>query len=133
MALFTDGISTIQDLMAQDSSILTTAQNENIDLNQKLALAQQALGIELTTLLQRSATYDWQFWMQPDPQLNDIVVTPPLQFWHVYETLALVYQDAYFNQLNGRYAGKRDQFRQLADWAMEKMIETGVGIAADPL
>ena len=35
MALFTDGISTIQDLMAQDSSVLATAQTENIDLSSK--------------------------------------------------------------------------------------------------
>lgn len=133
MALFTDGISTIQDLANQDSSVLSTAQTENIDLNQKMALAQQDLGIELTALLQRSNTYDWQFWLQPDPQLNNIVVTPPLQLWHVYQTLVLVYQDVYYNQLNDRYKGKRDQFQQLAKWAMTKLIEAGVGIAADPI
>ena len=133
MALFTDGISTIQDLMGQDSSVLTTAQTENIDLSVKLALAQEGLGIELTTLLQRSNTYDWQFWLQPEPQLNNIVVTPPLQLWHVFLTLMLVYQDAYFNQLNDRYKGKRDQFQQLAKWAMDKLIQTGLGVVAEPI
>jgi hypothetical protein len=133
MALFTDGISTIQDLTGQDSSVLSTAQTENIDLSQKLVLAQQDLGIELTTLLQRSNTYDWQLWMQPDLQLSNIVVTPPLQLWHVFQTLTMVYQDAYFNQLNDRYQGKRDQFQQLAKWAMDKLIQTGVGIAASPV
>ncbi len=49
MALFTDGISTIQDLMNQDSYVLATAQTENINLAQKLVIAQQELGIELTT------------------------------------------------------------------------------------
>jgi hypothetical protein len=120
MALFTDGISTIQDLMVQDSSVLATAQAENIDLSQKLTLAQQELGIEATTLLQRSNTYDWQFWLQPDTQLNNIVVTPPLQLWHVFQTLM-------------RYKGKRDQFQQLAKWAMDKLIQTGIGIASDPI
>jgi hypothetical protein len=133
MGLFTDGIATIEDLAGQDSAILSTAQTENIDLSQKLALAQQDLGIEITTLLQRSNTYDWQFWLQPDPQLNNIVVTPPLQLWHVFHTLNLVYQDVYFNQLNDRYKGKRDQFQQLGQWAMEKLIQTGLGIASDPL
>jgi hypothetical protein len=65
--------------------------------------------------------------------LNNIVVTPPLQLWHIFHTLVLVYQDAYFNQLNDRYKGKRDQFQQLAKWAMDKLIQTGVGIAADPI
>jgi len=133
MALFTDGISTIQDLMIQDSSVLDTAQTENIDLNQKLAVAQQEIGIELTTLLQRSNTYDWQFWLQPNPQLNNIVVTPPLQLWHVFQSLALVYRDAYGSQLNDRYQGKRDQFQQLAKWALDKLIQTGVGIVSDPI
>jgi hypothetical protein len=133
MALFTDGISTIQDLMCQDSSLLATAQTENIDLSQKLVLAAQDLGIEITTLLQRGNTYDWQFWLQPDPQLNNIVVTPPLQLWHVFQTLALVYRDCYFNQLNDRYKGKRDQFQQMAKWAMDKLIQTGIGIASDPI
>jgi|SRR5579862_973807 len=133
MALFTDGISTIQDLSGQDSSVLATAQTENIDLGVKLTAAQQELGIELTTLLQRSNTYDWQFWLQPDPQLNNIVVTPPLQLWHVFQTLLLVYQDAYFNQMNDRYQAKRDQFQQLAKWAIDKLIQTGIGIASDPI
>jgi hypothetical protein len=133
MALFTDGISTIQDLMAQDSSVLATAETENIDLSQKLTLAQQETGIEIITLLRRGNSYDWQFWLQPDLQLTNIVVTPPLHLWHVFQTLMLVYQDAYFNQLNDRYKGKRDQFQQLAKWAMDKVIQTGVGIAADPI
>jgi hypothetical protein len=134
MALFTDGISTIQDLTVQDSSVLATAQTENIDLSQKLTLAQQELGIEITALLQqRSNTCDWQFWLQPDLQLNNIVVTPPLQFWHVFQTLMLTYQDAYFNQLNDRYQGKRDQFQQLAKWALNKLIQTGIGIALNPI
>jgi len=133
MALFTDVISTIQDLLNQDSSVLTTAQTENVNLTAKMALAQQELGIELTTLLQRNNAYDWQFWLQPVLQLNNIVVTPPLQLWHVYQSLKLVYQDGYFNQLNDRYKGKRDQFEQLSKWAMNKLIETGLGIVSNPI
>lgn len=133
MALFTDGVSSVQDLLSQDSSALLTAQTESIDLNNKLALAQGDIGIDLTTLLQRSSTYDWQFWLQPNPQLNNIAVTPPLQRWHVFQTLVMLYQDAYSNQLNDRYQGKRDQFEQLARWAKDKLIETGVGIISDPL
>jgi hypothetical protein len=133
MALFTDGISTIQDLSQQDSSLLATAQTENIDLSQKLTLAQQDLGIEITTMLQIGTTCEWQFWLQPQLELNNIVVTPPLQLWHVFHTLELVYQDCYFNQLNDRYQGKRDQFQQQAKWALDKLIQTGIGISNDPV
>jgi hypothetical protein len=133
MALFTDGTATIQDLMSHDSSILTTSQTENIDLSQKLAIAKNEIGIELTTLLQRSNTYDWEFWLQPNPQLNNIVATPSLQLWCIFQTLTLVYQDAYFNQLNDRYQQKRDGFAQQAKWAMDKLIQTGIGIVSDPI
>lgn len=133
MALFTDGISTIQDLMNQDSYVLATAQTENINLAQKLVIAQQELGIELTSLLQSSSACDWQFRLQPNPQLNNIVVTPPLQLWHVFQSLVLVYQDVYFNQLNDRYKAKRDQFHQLAKWALSKLIQSGVGICLNPV
>lgn len=133
MALFTNGISTIQDLINRDSSVLATAQSENIDLYQKLSLAQQEIGVELTTLLQRSNTYDWQFWLQPSPQLNNVVVTPPLQLWHLFHSLELVYEDAYNSQLNDRYRGKRDQFQQLVKWAADKLMQTGLGIVSDPI
>ena len=133
MALFTDGISTIEDLLKQDASVLNTAQIENIDLNQKLSLAQQEVGIELTTLLQSSSTCDWQFWLQPYPGLCNIVVTPPLHLWHVFHTLTMVYQDAYYNQLNDRYHSKRDQFAQLGKWATSKLIRTGLGIVSNPV
>jgi len=133
MALFTDAISTIQDLMSRDSSVLSTAETENIDLNAKMSLALQELGIELTTLLQRSNTYDWQFWLQPNPQLSNVVVTPPLKLWHVFQSLALIYQDAYNSQLNDRYNGKWQQYQTLAKQAMGKVIETGVGICSDPI
>jgi hypothetical protein len=133
MALFTDGISTIQDLMTQDSSVLSTAQTENINLSQKLTLAQQELGIEVTILLERSRIHAWPFWPQPGAPLDHIVVTPPLQLWHIFQTLTLVYQDAYFDQLNDRYKGKRDQFREQAKRAMVQLIETGLGMASDPI
>jgi hypothetical protein len=35
--------------------------------------------------------------------------------------------------LNDRYAGKRDQFHGLADWAYEKLIQTGIGIVSCPV
>lgn len=133
MALFTDGISAVQDLINQDSSVLTTAQTENINLTQKMAIALQELGIEVLTLLQPGNPSGWDVWLPPSPQLINVVVTPPLQLWHVFQSLALVYQDAYYNQLNDRYQGKRDQFQGLAKWAMQKVIQSGLGIVTDPL
>jgi hypothetical protein len=124
MALFTDGpASTIEDLAAQDSQLLNVANSEGIDLTVKLGLAQEAIGLELEELLQRGSNF----------RLSQVVVTPAVRLWHTYRTLESVYRDAYHSQLNDRYAGKRDQFRELSKWAHNRLIQAGVGIAPRPV
>jgi len=52
MALYTDGpISSIEELTARDSQLLSVAGTEEIDLTQKIALAQDELGLELGGML----------------------------------------------------------------------------------
>jgi len=67
------------------------------------------------------------------PQLNSIAVTPPLQLWHTFHTLELVYRDAYYSQLNDRYLGKWNTYKDLTKWAYELLNQTGLGIVADPI
>jgi hypothetical protein len=134
MALFTDGpVSGIDDLSAQDSQLLDVASTEGIDVSRKLAAAQDDLGVELTVLLNKLRFADQAFWVASPPNLGMVVVTPPLKLWHTYLSLEMVYRDAYNSQLNDRYAGKRDQFHEMAEWAREKLIQTGTGIAARPV
>jgi hypothetical protein len=68
-----------------------------------------------------------------EPTTGNIVVTPALQLWHTYRSLEMVYGDAYANQLNDRYAAKRDQFHESASWAREKLIQNGLGICTNPV
>ena len=134
MALFTDGpISSIEDLTAQDSQLSNVASVEGIDVTQKIFIAQEQVAMDLLTALNRLGYVDQLFWQAPQPTLDRVVVTPPLMLWHTARSLELVYGDAYNSQLNDRYAGKRDQFHVLAKWAYEKLIEIGVGIAAQPV
>jgi hypothetical protein len=134
MALFMDGtVSSIEDLAAQDSQLLDVAEVENIDVTQKLALAQDELAIELNTLLTRLSYTGQPFWYTAPPRIATVVVTPPLKMWHTFRCLEIVYADAYSSQLNDRYAGKRDQFHDRAQWAYGKLLETGLGVASDPI
>ncbi len=134
MPLFTDGlISYIEDLAAQDSQLLNVASAEGIDVTQKIAIAQEQVAMDLQIALNRYGSMDQLFWLAPQPKLDGVVVTPPLKLWHTARSLELVYSDAYNSQLNDRYAGRRDQFHVLAKWAYEKLIEIGVGIAAQPV
>jgi hypothetical protein len=134
MPLFTDGpISSIEDLTAQDSQLPNVASVEGIDVTQKITIAQELVGMDLLTALNRFGNVDQLFWLAPRPKLDSVVVTPPLKLWHVARSLELVYGDAYNSQLNDRYAGKRNQFHALAKLAYDKLIETGAGIAAQPI
>jgi hypothetical protein len=133
MPLFTDGtISTVAELNDQDSYVLDVASNESIDLTRKMALAQEEIGVELSALLPQTDSFDRQFLLQGTP-LSSVVVTPALRLWHVYHTLELVYRDAYSSQLNERYQGKWKEYAELSRWAAEKLMQTGVGIAASPV
>src|SRR5581483_2707393 len=124
MALFMDGPATgIEDLAAQDSQLLNVASAEGIDLTVKLAVTQEAVGIELEGLLRECN----------GPELQHVVVTPALRLWHTYRTLETVYRDAYHNQLNDRYAGKRDQFRELGMWAYDRLMGIGIGTTDRPV
>ena len=134
MALFIDGpVSGIEDLTGQDSQLLDVAHVENINVTQKLALAQDELAVELGALLMRLSYTEQPFWYTGPPRITTLVVTPPLKMWHTFRALELVYADAYNSQLNDRYAGKRDYFHERARWANRKLVEAGLGIATDPI
>src|SRR5271157_683652 len=134
MALFTDGpASSMEDLTAQDSQLLDVTSVEGIDVTQKLALAQDELTLELNALLTRLSYVDQLFWLAPQPNIGSVVVTPALKLWHAFRSLELVYTDAYNNQLNDRYAGKRDQFHSRAQWAYQTLVAAGIGIASVPV
>lgn len=134
MALFTDGlVSSIDDLSAQDSQLLDVSTAENIDVTQKLALAQEEVALGLDALLTGMSYPDQSLWLSPQPGVNRVVVTPALRLWHTYRALEMVYADAYNSQLNDRYAGKRDQFHSMASWAYDKLVRIGAGMVIDPV
>jgi hypothetical protein len=134
MALFNDGpVSSIEDLQGHDTQLLELANTEGIDVTRKLALAQEEISLELRVLLARIGGPVELGAPAIVPSLDHVVVTPPLKLWHTFRTLELVYRDAYNSQLNDRYAGKRDEYHSLAQWAYEKVIQSGIGMSQDPL
>jgi hypothetical protein len=134
MALFMDGpISSLEDLTAQDTQIATVASVEGIDATQKMALAQEELALEITTLLNASRRAEEAFWLTAQPRVDRVVVTRPLKLWHTFRSLEMVYEDAYSSQLNDRYAAKRKQFHERVGWAYERLLALGIGIAWSPV
>jgi hypothetical protein len=134
MALFTDGpIAGMEDLTGQDTQLTNVANVEGIDVTQKLFLAQEELAIEITTLLNGPGRAEQAIWLPAQPTIDNVVVTTALKLWHTFRTLESVYGDAYSSQLNDRYSAKRDQFHGRANWAYERLLLTGIGIALSPI
>lgn len=133
MALLTDGpVAEIADLQAYDSSILDTARNEGIGLDKKIEVAQRKLELELSVFLLRMGG-EGLMSLNGQAELRKVVVTAGLERWHVLETLAAVYCDAYNSQLNDRYLGRWKEYARLAEQTAEMVREVGVGVVRDPL
>ncbi len=125
MALFADGeVSITADLMGYESGILDVAGVEGIDLAVKLKLAEEEIGIELGAFLEARGR---------GVELGGVIVTAPLQKWHTFRTLALAYRDAYHRQMNDRYRAKWVEYERRARWAWDALVETGLGMALDPI
>jgi hypothetical protein len=135
MALFTDGsITTIEELVEYESSILDTAKTEGVDLTAKLKLAQEELGAELAGRLRRRQDSQDVLWATIAPRgLECVVVTEALHKWHTFRTLSLAYRDAYNQQLNDRYQGKWKEYDRQAEWARHTLFDTGVGMTSSPV
>jgi hypothetical protein len=143
MALFTDGsISNVQDLINYESNLVEVAGAEGIDLATKITLAQSELGAELGVAALRPGNIYWigPSWNSTGAEINlsrfdpsQVVVTSPLKLWHTFQTLAIVYRDAYNRKLNDKYLPKWNEYKELARWASNLLYQTGIGVAMQPL
>ena len=135
MALFTDGpINKMIDLQNYENAILDVVSTESIDLDGKIALAQSEIATELTLfLLRRFPQRDFQTTIRRAIGVTDVAVTGELRRWHAHKALALVYRDAYNNQLNDRYRGKWSQYELLAKRSFQDYLQIGIGLVANPI
>lgn len=137
MSLFTDGpINGPADFRNYESAILDVASTEGIDVAGKSALAQSEIATQLLLFFRRRfqlPDFQWVVTVGKQIGLGDVVVTDPLRQWHAYKTLALIYRDAYNNQLNDRYQGKWQAYEQLAKDSSESYFQIGVGLVTGPI
>lgn len=124
MALLVDGeLSTLTDLESWDSGVIEVAHGEGIDLQRKMELARKEIEIEVEALLRRADA----------GRMEEVVVTAAMAKWHGLLTLAMIYRDAYFSQLNDRFGGRWRAYQQEAHDAGRKVAEGGIGLVASPL
>jgi hypothetical protein len=144
MALFSDGlVSQVSDLIAYEANLPEVAAAEGIDLATKLQLAHTEVGAQIEAASQRPGNVYFARgggWQSSGGEgnhsrfdLSQVVVTPPLRLWHTFQTLAIVYRDAYNRKLNDKYLPKWKEYKDLAQWANDLLFQTGVGITGNPV
>ena len=136
MALLTDGNpNDTEGLRVVESAILEVARVEGIDLNAKLCLATEEVSEDVLDMLLGHAPAAFLIGGEQRRRLGvaDVVVSPQMKRWQALHTLAVVYRDAYNNQLNDRYLSKWDEYRELARGARERTYGFGIGLVAAPI
>jgi hypothetical protein len=130
MALLTDGSpNDTESLRVYETAILNVAHVEMIDLEAKLALATEESSFEVLDVLLGHT----ESTARRRLGVSDVVVTPQLKRWHALHALALIYRDAFNNQLNDRYQAKWDEYRELARQAKEQAVRFGIGLVTSPI
>ena len=124
MALLVDGdLGRIEDLKAQDTSVLDVAASEGIDLEEKLGLAWQEVQSEVEYFLAD----------QPGTTVDQVVVSVAMKSWHAWKTLEAVYRDAFFSQLNDRYGQRWRHWVSMAEKQRVRTLEMGLKVVSQPV
>ncbi|HEY3741178.1 MAG TPA: hypothetical protein VGL53_15105 [Bryobacteraceae bacterium] len=134
MALLTDGSpNTVGSLKAIESSIADVAAIEMINVDVKMGVAVEEISESLMVYLIQLGSQDPQAASRRDLGVSTVVVTAPLKRWHALDSIALVYRDAYHNQLNERYLAKWKYFNAVAADARQTLLDTGIGLVNQPV
>jgi len=144
MALFTDEFVTrVSDLLAYESNLGEVSAAEGIDLDIKIRLAHTEVGAKLEAASRSpgnvffphgsGTAFGGGSATQGRFELSEVVVTPPLKLTHTFQTLAIVYRDAFNRKLNDKYLPKWTEYKELARWAWDLLAQTGIGVSLAPI
>lgn len=132
--LLTDGNpNCTEDLRVYESAILDVANTERIDLVAKMALATEEIAQDVLDMLLQHPATDPKAAARRTVGVGDVVVTRQVKRWHAAQTLAVVYRDAYFNQLNDRYKVKVKEYEDIAANARDHAFTYGIGLVNFPV
>ena len=122
--MLVDGtLNTLETLRSQDSGVMDVAHSEGVDLTAKIETARQEIEIEVEALLRVGGC----------GSTGQVVATRSLRRWHALLTLAMVYRDAFFSQLNDRYKERWKAYEWDARAACQRVLTEGVGMVRRPL
>ncbi len=121
-------------LTVYETEIFGLAATEGINLDQKLSLATQEISQDvLEFLLDHTRMLDWLPSVRRTMGVSDVVVSAQMTRWHALHTLAIVYRDAFNNQLNDRYQAKWREYQLLAKDRATRTFSFGIGLVSNPV
>jgi hypothetical protein len=134
VALLVDGRwCEAEELQAYDDSATRVAAEEGIDLGAKMALSEAWIADRVDDFLRWESNCGQSVYPRSGLSVENAVVDERLKRWHVAHTLALVYRDASFSQVNDRYQKKSDAFTKDATQSRGEYFEGGVPYVGNPL
>jgi hypothetical protein len=134
MALFTDAnVVTLDDLLQFETSLVQVASSHSINVETKISLSMNAISDTLMLWLFRAGASDPQHLNRRLIGLSTAVVTPPVQRWICFDSLARFFGEAYNIQLNTRFQGKWTEYQNQASEAEELAFMSGIGIVYNAL
>ncbi len=134
MALFTDqSVITLNDLLQYETTLVQVASSHGIDVTKKIGLAMSAIANRLLLWLLNAGASDPQSCNRRELGLSTVVVTPPLQRWLCFESLAYFFNEAHNIQLNSRFQSQWLEYQRQAKNAANLAMVSGLGIVYYPL
>jgi hypothetical protein len=121
-------------LTVYETEILSVAATEGINLDRKLTLATDEISeAVLQFLLDHTRMVDPLPNQRRTIGVSDVVVSAQMKRWQALYTLAIVYRDAFNNQLNDRYLPKWREYQALAKDGAVRTFSYGIGIVSNPI
>ncbi len=134
MALLVDGAwCEAEELQAYDDSATTVAAEEGIDLAAKMGLSEGWITERVDDFLRWETNSGQGVYRQSGLTVKNAVVDGRLKRWHLAHTLALLYRDAAFSQVNDRFEKKYEAYEKDAAQAKAEYFESGVPFVHNPL
>jgi len=134
VALLVDGWwCEAEELQAYDGSATRVAAEEGIDLGAKMALSEAWITDRVDDFLRWESNCGQSVYPRSGLSVDNAVVDERLKRWHLAHTLALVYRDASFSQVNDRYQRRSEAFAADAAQSRAEYFEGGVPYVGNPL
>jgi hypothetical protein len=123
----------VEELQAYDDSATTVAAEEGIDLAAKMRLSEGWITDRVDDFLRWETNWGQGVYLQRGLTANNAVVDRRLKRWHLAHTLALLYRDAAFSQVNDRFEKKYEAYEKDAAQAKAEYFQSGVAFVRNPL